>query len=137
MIGYLIPVGAVLLRAVENKLPVKNRLPRKRGNDEMLKPAISRNRNLRFPVAGIGRKTSRSQNIKLDVEWHVGLVENEIECGLAASSDFGKFYLMSFYRNVAWPVKSSPELVAPKCIRGNIMAGAQPEFKGVQVVFKS
>jgi hypothetical protein len=79
---------------------------------------------LRFPVAGIGRKTSRSQNIKLDVEWHIGLVENVIDGGLVTSSDFGKFYLMSLYRNVALAVKSSPELIAPKRTRENIMASA-------------
>src|SRR5712691_437622 len=90
-------------------------------NDEMLKPATSRNRDLRFPVPGIGRKTSGSQNIKFDMEWYVGLTENEIDCGLVASSDFGKFYLLSLYRNVAFAVKSSPELVASKTVHRNAM----------------
>jgi len=89
----------------------------------MLKPAISGNRDLRFPVPGVGGKTSGSQNVKFDTEWHAGLVENEIDCGLVASSDFGKFYLMPLYWNVALAVKSSPELISPKCIRGNIRAG--------------
>src|SRR5258708_7756802 len=80
------------------------------------------NRDLGFPVAGIGRKTSGSQNIKFDMEWYVGLAENEIDCGFVASSDFGKFCLMLLNRNVAFAVKSSPELIAPKAVHRSIMA---------------
>jgi len=74
----------------------------------MLKPAISRNRNLRFPVAG----RPKNQSV---AKYQIGCgVARRIDCGLAASSDFGKFYFMSLHRNVAWPVKSSPELVSPE-----------------------
>ena len=103
----------------------------------MLKPATSRNHDLRFPVLGVDGKTSGSQNIKIDVEWYAGLAENEIDCGFVASSDFGKFYLMSLYRNAAFAVKSSPELVAPKTVHWNIMPGFQPQVERVQVVFRS
>jgi hypothetical protein len=136
MLGYLIPVGALFLPPVKNMLAVKNALPRAR---ETMKwwAAIPRNRDLRFPVAGISRKTSGSQNIKFDMEWYVGSAENEIDCGLVASSDFGEFYLMLLYRNVALSVKSSPELVAPKTVHWNIMPGFQVQVERVQVVFSS
>src|SRR5216684_5945285 len=111
----------VVSATCQNMLAVKNALPRAR---ETMKwwAAISRNRDLRFPVAGISRKTSGSQNIKFDMEWYAGLAENEIDCGLVASSDFGKFYLMLLNRNVAFAVKSSPELIAPKTVHRSIMA---------------
>ena len=136
MIGYLIPVGVLFLPPVENMLAVKNPLPLER---ETMKcwAAISRNRDLRFPVAGISRKASGSQNIKFDMEWYVGSAENEIDCGLVASSDFGEFYLMLLYRNVAFAVKSSPELVAPQNVHWNIMPGFQSQVERVQVVFRS
>jgi len=59
-------------------LSAKNSVAARAGNDEILKPATSRNRDLRFPVLGVGRKTSESQNIKFDVEWYTGLAESEI-----------------------------------------------------------
>ena len=114
MIGYLIPVSTLFLRIGRKHASCQESVAARAGSDEMLKPAISGNRDLRFPVAGISRKTSWSQNIKFDVEWYVGLVENEINSGFAASSDFGQFYLMPLYRNSGFAAENSPKLVAAK-----------------------
>jgi hypothetical protein len=88
MIGYLIPVSTLFLRIGRKHASCQESVAAQGGNDEILKPAISGNRDLRFPVAGISRKTSWSQNIKFDVEWYVGLVENEINSGFAANLRF-------------------------------------------------
>src|SRR5258707_407536 len=91
----------------------------------------------RLPIYRVCRKPRGSQDIKCDKEWCVRLFENEINSGFAASCDFGQFYLKPLYRNVALAVESSPELISPKRIRGNIGPSPEPEFEGVQGVFKS
>src|SRR5260370_37144566 len=76
-----------------------------------------------FPIPRIGRKTSRTQNIKLDVQWYAGLAECERDCGFRAGSDFRKLYLLSFDRDFARAIENSPELVALKSVRRNILPG--------------
>ncbi len=114
MIGHLIPACTLFLRIGRKHASCQESVAAQRGNDEILKPGTSWNRDLRFPVAGISRKTCGSQNIKFDVEWYVGLVENEINSGFAASCDFGQFYLIPLYRNSGFAAENSPKLVAAK-----------------------
>src|SRR2546425_10429270 len=90
------------------------RIPAKKKSRLTLLEIFASSAISRFPVPGISRKTSRAQNIKLDVQWYAGLAECEHDCRLRAGSDFRKFCFLSLYRDFAFAVENSPELIVPK-----------------------
>jgi hypothetical protein len=99
-------------------------------------PVTSPKRDLRFPVAGIGRETVGSQNIKSDLEWHSGLAKCESDSRLRTGSDFWKFYFLSLYRDVSIAIENSPKLITPKSVHGNILPGSHSQLESVQVVLR-
>src|SRR2546428_5215349 len=64
------------------------------------------------------------------------LAKYKVRRGFLTGSNFPKFHLLKLYRNVAFTIENSAELIAPKGVHGDITPSSQAQLEGIQLVLR-